>query len=247
MVVANDQTRDSISAVTLTLRISDVAPATPRARLVRIDLDGHTFDYTAGQAILVGDHGGAEKRAYSIASAPEDARRDRAIELLVGVRENGEAGDHLTLRAGVDVDVDGPLGTFTFPEAIAEPNVVFIAGGTGIAPLRAMLRHAIASRPAPGRVGLLYSARTPDEFAFADEFRALAARGAIEFRQTITREAAGDWAGARGRIDREALRPLVHAAETLCFICGPRSLVDDMPKLLLEMGVPKERVRIEEW
>jgi NAD(P)H-flavin reductase len=233
--------------VTLTLRIRDVSPVTPRAWLVRLDLDGHEFDFTAGQAILVGNHGGDTKRPYSIASAPEDALRDRAIELLVGVRENGEAGDHLTLRAGLDVDVDGPVGSFTFPPSVAEPNIVFIAGGTGIAPLRAMLRHAIAANPPPTRVGLLYSARTPDEFAFADEFRVLAGRGVLEFRQTVTRGMSTDWSGATGRIDRAALQPLVHGPDTLCFICGPRALVDDMPKLLIELGVRDEKIRIEEW
>ena len=233
--------------VALTLRIRDVAPAAARARLVRIDLDGHAFEYAAGQAVLVGNHGGAAKRPYSIASAPEAARHDRTSDLLVGVRENGEAGEHLSLAIGTEIDVEGPLGSFTFPSEIVEPHVLFIAGGTGIAPLRAMLRHAIAARPAPTRVGLLYSARTPDEFAFAHEFRALAARGAIEFRQTITRETTLDWSGSRGRIDREALQPLVHSAETLCFICGPRALVDDMPKILADLGVPGERIRIEQW
>lgn len=233
--------------MTLTLRIRDVAPATPRARLVRIDLDGYLFDYAAGQAVLVGNHGGELRRPYSIASAPEDARRDRAIELLVGVRDSGEPGDHLTLQPGAEVDVEGPLGSFTFPPTVAEPNIVFIAGGTGIAPLRAMLRHAIVMQPVPRRVGLLYSARTPDEFAFADEFRALAARGAIEFRQTITRETTLDWSGNRGRIDREALLPLVHGADTLCFICGPRALVDDMPGILTDLGVTADKIRIEEW
>jgi len=232
--------------VTLTLRIRDVSPATPRARLVRIDLEGHPFEFAAGQAVFVGNHGGDLRRPYSIASAPEDAVRDRAIELLVGVRDTGEPGDHLTLTPGAEVDVEGPVGSFTCPSSIAEPNVVFVAGGTGIAPLRAMLRHAIAMRPAP-RIGLLYSARTPEEFAFADEFQALAAHGAIEFRQTITRETTLDWSGSRGRIDREALHPLVHGADTLCFVCGPRALVDDMPKLLLEMGIPPKNVRIEEW
>ncbi len=231
----------------LTLRIRDVAPAAARARLVRIDLDGHRFEYAAGQAVLVGNHGGATKRPYSIASAPEDAQRDHAIDLLVGVRESGEAGDHLSLTAGAEIDVEGPLGSFTFPAEVADRHLLFIAGGTGIAPLRAMLRHAIVRQPAPTRVGLLYSARTPDEFAFADEFRALATRGAIEFRQTITRDTTLDWSGARGRINRDALQPLVHAPQTLCFICGPRSMVDDIPALLRELGVEGDRIRIEEW
>ena len=230
----------------LTLRIRDVAPATPRARIVRLDLDGHTFGYAAGQAVLIGKHGSEVRRPYSIANAPEDAAQDRCLELLVGVRENGEAGDHLPLGAGVELDVEGPLGTFTFPADTPERNVVFVAGGTGIAPLRAMLRHAIALVPARC-VGLFYSARTPDEFAFAEEFQGLAARHAIELRQTVTRVSATEWSGRRGRINLEQLRELVHGPDTLCFICGPRSLVDDIPALLKAIGVTEERIRIEEW
>jgi NAD(P)H-flavin reductase len=233
--------------VLLTLTIRDVAPATPRARVVRIDLDGHAFRFVAGQAVLVGNHGSGVRRPYSIANAPEDAARDRCLELLIGVRENGEAGDHLTLEAGTAVDVEGPAGTFTFPDAPAEPNIVFVAGGTGIAPLRAMVRHAVAEGQPRRRLGLLYSARTPDEFAFAAEFHGLAARGTIEFRQTITRDTTPDWSGGRGRIGPDALRQLVHGPDTLCFVCGPRTLVDDTPRVLRELGVAAERIRIEEW
>lgn len=230
----------------MTLRIRDIEAATPRAQLVRIDLAGQPFDYAAGQAVLVGNPGSDSKRPYSIASAPEDARRDGAIELLVGLQEKPGAADHLTLQRGAEVDIDGPVGSFAYPERVSEARVVFIAGGTGIAPLRAMLRHALATQPPP-HVGLLYSARTPDDFAFADEFRALAEEGAIEFRQTVTRDTTMEWAGSRGRIDRDALAPLVHDVDTLCFICGPRALVDDMPKILMDLGIKRERVRIEDW
>ena len=68
------------------------------------------------------------------------------------------------------VDVEGPLGSFTFPAAPDERRFVFIAGGTGIAPLRAMLRHALHAA-AIARSACFYSARTPDEFAYEDEFR----------------------------------------------------------------------------
>jgi len=233
--------------VLLTLPIREVLPATPRARIVRLDLDGHAFDYNAGQAVMIGAHGGEARRAYSIASAPEDTRRYGFFELLVGLSGDGVPGPHLTLAAIALVDVEGPLGSFTFPADPPERNFVFVAGGTGIAPLRAMLRHAILG-PTPARhIGLLYSARTPDEFAFADEFQVLASSGIIDFRQTITREAVKDWSGARGRIDRAALSALVHDPETLCFVCGPATMVDEMPRLLEEIGVPRERIRIEDW
>lgn len=229
----------------LTLPIREVLPATPRARLLRIDLAGHPFEFNAGQAILVGAHGGDSRRPYSIAAAPEDVARTGALELLVGVNGDGLAGPHLPLEPAALVDVDGPLGTFTFPGAPEERRFVFIAGGTGIAPLRAMLRHAMA---VPHRnIGLFYSVRTPDEFAFEEELRALARAGEIELRQTVTRAAESDWSGARGRLDRTALQELVHDPETLCFICGPRGLVDAMPKVLEEMGIPPGRIRIEEW
>ena len=229
----------------LTLPIREVLPATPRARLVRLDLAGHTFDYAPGQAIAVGDHGADKRRPYSIAAAPEDARRDGWLELLVGVNADGAPGPHLTIAPGQLVDVEGPLGSFTFPPAPGERRFVFIAGGTGIAPLRAMLQRA---RHLPHRnIGLFYSARTPDEFAFDPELKALAEAGEIELRQTVTRATDQDWTGPRGRLNRDALGELVHDPATLCFVCGPRAMVDEMPKLLAEMGIPRERIRIEEW
>ena len=229
----------------MTLRIREVRPATPRARLVRIDLDGHLFPYAPGQAVLVASHGYEKRKPYSIASAPEDVERDGYLELLIGVDSEGAAGPHLALRPGEAVDVDGPLGRFTFPAAPVERRFLFVAGGTGIAPLRAMMRHALRVRH--DEVGLLYSARTPLEFAFEDEFRAMAREGQINLRQTVTREAADTWEGTRGRIGQADLAPLLHDTETLCFVCGPPALVADIPKLLADLGVDPVRVRIEEW
>ena len=230
----------------LALSIRDVLPATPRARRVRVDLNGAAFTNTAGQAVKVGARGADARKPYSIAAAPEDARRDDCLELLVGIDGDKESGTHLTLEPGAQVDVEGPIGSFTFPAAPQERRFVFIAGGTGIAPLRAMLRHALTI---PHRdIGLFYSARTPDEFAYEAELREFAAAGYIELRQTVTRaDAAAGWVGARGRLDRAALAELVHDPATLCFICGPSTLVDEMPKRLGDLGVPPSRIRIEEW
>jgi NAD(P)H-flavin reductase len=231
--------------VLVTLPIREVVRATPRARIVRLDLEGKRFEYAPGQAVLVGPQGAAARWPYSIAAAPEDAARDGWLELLVGVDADGETGHRLPLAHGTPIDVEGPVGTFTFPPNPEERRFVFIAGGTGIAPLRAMLRHALAI---PHReVGLVYSARTPDEFAYQDELRALAREGRIEFRQTVTRDSAAEWEGGRGRISRAELQPLVHDPATLCFICGPAALVDDTKRLLEELGIDGRRVKIEEW
>ena len=94
---------------------------------------------------------------------------------------------------------------------------------------------------------MLYSARTPDEFAFQDELRALAREGKIELRQTVTRDSAAEWAGGRGRIGRAEIEPLVHDPATLCFVCGPATLVDDTQRLLQDLGVARERIKVEEW
>ena len=228
----------------LTLPIREVLPATPRARIARLDLDGHAFEYAPGQAVSIATHGQDKRRPYSIAAAP-GARRDGWLELLVGVAADGTPGSHLTLAPGTLVDVEGPLGSFTFPPAPVERRFVFIAGGTGIAPLRAMMQRALHL---PHRnIGLFYSVRTPDEFAYEMELRGLADAGEIELRQTVTRATDTDWTGPRGRLNREALEELIHDPATLCFVCGPPALVDEMPKILAGLGIPRERIKIEEW
>ena len=225
----------------LTLTIQDILEATPRARVVRLDLAGRSFDYLAGQAVLVGP----QRRPYSLAASPEECRRAHSLELLVGVEADGVSGPHFPLERGATVDVEGPLGSFTFPPAPAERRFVFIAGGTGIAPLRAMLHHALAIPHE--QIGLFYSARTPDEFAYESEFRALAQEGRIEFRQTATRSADAAWRGARGRIGRAELQSLVHDPATLCFICGPPALVAATSGLVRELGIAESRIQIERW
>lgn len=229
----------------LTLPIREVLPSTPRARIVRIDLQDQRFPYEPGQAVMIASKGGERRRPYSIASAPEDADSDGWLELLVGVDGEGRPGMDLTLETGAFVEIDGPVGRFTFPPHPAEERFVFVAGGTGIAPLRSMLRHALH---VPHRqIGLLYSARTPGEFAYESELRSLARDGHIELRQTVTRESADDWTGTRGRIGRGELAPLVHDPVTLCFVCGPPALVEEIPRQLEELGVARQRIRVEEF
>jgi NAD(P)H-flavin reductase len=231
--------------VLLTLPIREVLPATPRSRIVRIDLRGQTFSYAAGQAVRIASHGREPRKPYSIAASPQDAVRDGWLELLIGVDQEGRAGSHLQLEAGAPVDIEGPLGRFTFPVDPHDQRFLFVAGGTGIAPLRAMLRECLWR--GYNNVSVLYSARAPGDFAYETELRDLAAQGGLELLMTVTRDAESEWTGTRGRIGPELLEPLLHDRATLCFICGPRALVDDMPRLLTELGVDSHRILIEEW
>jgi NAD(P)H-flavin reductase len=231
--------------VLLTRPIREVRLATPRARAVIIDLEGTPFPYLAGQAVLVGGHGAERRRPYSIAAAPEESAREYCIELLVGVDADGNPGGDLRLEPGTLVDVDGPLGRFTFPTHPSERRFVFIAGGTGISPLRAMLHHAL--NVPHDAIGLLFSARTTVEFAYEQEFRALAEAHRIELELRVTREVGDDWDGVRGRLGPNDLAPLVHGRATLCFVCGPPALVQEIPQMLVDLGVPRERIKTEEW
>jgi NAD(P)H-flavin reductase len=222
----------------LTATVREVVATTPRARILRLDLGRQPFAFEPGQAVLAGPLGG-DRRPYSIASAPEEVQRNGWLELLVS------ANTHLPLTAGAAVELEGPLGSFTFPPSPDERRFIFIAGGTGIAPLRAMLRHALEIPH--DHIGLFYSARRPDDFPYEEEFRDLAGQRRIELRQTVTREADETWRGARGRLDREQLKSLVHDAATLCFVCGPSTLVAEITALLGELGISEARIRIERW
>ena len=109
-----------------------------------------------------------------------------------------------------------------------------------------MIRHTLQARLA-GRLHLLYSARTPSDFAYLDEMRRFAREGRLELALNATREVRPRWRGERGRINREQLAPLVEDPATLCFVCGPAAMVDEVPKMLTEMGIERKRIRVEEW
>lgn len=230
----------------LTATIDDVHPETTRAALLRVVPDRPLL-FTAGQAVVLGAQGQPERRAYSIAVSPRDAEESGVLEFLMGLGPDGSPGPHLpTLSRGLRLELDGPFGTFTFPAAPPERHVLFVAGGSGIAPLRAMLHEALRANPAV-RLSLLYSARTPEDFAFAAELTALKRAGRVRLLCTATRSAGPAWQGARGRISRAELEALVDEPATLCFVCGPRALVHEVPRMLRDLGVGPERIRVEEW
>lgn len=229
----------------LTLPLAQVDAASVRQRLLTIDISGHAFEYLAGQAVRIAPHGGADRRPYSIACSPERAAEMRAIQLLIAME--GGAEDLDWARRGALVDVDGPIGTFTFPASLDLPWVLFVAGGTGIAPVRAMLDHALRCHPSRN-LSLLYSTRRSDEFAFVDELREHERRGKLELHQTVTRDESTSWGGRRGRIGRDHFEAVLHEpASTLCFVCGPPSLVSDSAATLQELGVPVGSIKTENW
>ncbi len=203
--------------------------------------------YRAGQWARIGPEGSPSLVPFSIASAPEDSARDRYVEFLLKVDGQNRWGENFPpLVRGVRVSVRGPFGDFTFPDDSEERRFFFIAGGTGIAPLRSMIRHARATRRG-GSYRLLYSARTPDDFAYLRELRGMARRGELQLRLTATRAGAEGWRGDRGRISSSQLAALIDSHAMLCFVCGPAAMVDEVPRMLADLGIERRRIKVEEW
>ena len=231
----------------LVLRVRSVRRATPSSCIVTLDLDGAAFSYRAGQVASLSPEGDGDRVPYSIASAPEETAADSTLQFLIKFDSSGRWGDHFEpLRRGARISVRGPAGSFVFPEAPTERRFLFIAGGTGIAPLRSMINHAVLTQR-PGHIALLYSARTPHDFAYLPELRRMVRRGELQFTMTATRELTTRWRGSKGRIAASQLVPLIESPETLCFVCGPASMVSDVPPMLEELGIDQSRIRLEDW
>src|SRR6478609_646124 len=105
----------------VTAPLLEITPVTPRSRLLVIDLSTRAVGFRAGQAVLIGWHGEAERRPYSIACSPESAAEQARLELLIALDAPGEIARRLPdVARGTLVDVEGPLGTFVFPELPAQ-------------------------------------------------------------------------------------------------------------------------------
>jgi ferredoxin-NADP reductase len=218
--------------------------ATPTSRVIRVGLGGAPFTYRAGQSACVGVPG-VQLTPYSIASAPSDTAQHGWLEFLVKVDGSSRFGAIVNdLAAGLPLVVTDPTGGFTLPDRLPASSYLFVAGGTGIAPLRSMIRELI-DRGGVSIIDLLYAARSPEEFAFAEEFRALERAGRVSLSLTLTGDAP-DWPHLRGRPGDAHLARLVRR-DTLAFLCGPHAMVAGVAGGLEGLGVPRERIITETW
>ena len=226
------------------MRLLSNEPGTATTRRVRLALDGAPFPYRAGQAAALAA-GSAELTPYSIASAPHETAREDWLEFLIKVDGSTRVGAVVEgLQPGADIRVEGPTGNFTLPDIVPATPLLFIAGGTGIAPLRSMILEAL-HRGRHEHLALVYSARTPSEFAYADELRGLAGDGRLALTLTLTGQA-DDWTHSRGRTGAAHLADLL-TPRTLAFVCGPPAMVTELPAALVSLGLPRDRVRTEDW
>ena len=230
----------------ITVPVRQITRSTPRTRLLNLDLRAVQFPFAAGQAVMIGLSGSPLRKPYSNASAPWEVTKSGIMQVLVQVEDSGGLDPHLELASpGTPLDLEGPFGSFGLPERIDTP-LLFIAGGTGIAPLRAMLIEHL-SRPTNHPASLIYSARSMDEFAFRLELAALETAGRITSYLTVTREEKPDWQGRRGRISEAMLREALPSTTATCLVCGPPSLVNDTRSLLTKLGVSDEQILTERF
>ena len=230
----------------ITVPVRQITRATPRIRILNLDLRAVEFAFTAGQAVMLGLSGSPLRKPYSIASAPWEVAKAGIMQVLVQVEDSGGLDPHLELAApGTMLDIEGPFGSFGLPARVESP-LLFVAGGTGIAPLRSMLIEHV-SRPTRFPTALIYSARSVDEFAFRPELAALEASGRIASYFTVTREEDSKWEGRRGRISEALLKEALPSSDSTCLVCGPPQLVNDARTLLTQLGVADSQILIEKY
>jgi ferredoxin-NADP reductase len=232
--------------------VAHVRDETPRARTLALDIPqwpGHR----AGQHVdvrLVAEDGYQTQRSYSIASAPED----ETVELTIERLDDGDVSPYLcdVLRPGDGLEVRGPIGGYFVWDVGQVGPLLLVAGGSGIVPLMAMLRHharADARARAAVPIRLLYSARTWDDVIYKEELERLVEKPELRVAFTLTRDAPTDWRGYTRRIDRAMIEEVSWPASDMprAFVCGPTPLVESVATLLVELGHDPAHVRTERF
>jgi ferredoxin-NADP reductase len=228
-----------------TATVASVADETATVRTIVLDLPSWP-GHQAGQHLdvrLTAEDGYVAERSYSIASAAGEP-----VTITVERLEDGEVSSYLTreLRPGDQMEVRGPIGTwFTWEPQDGGP-LLLIAGGSGVVPLRAILRYRERSgSTVPAR--LLYSSRSLEDVIYRDELDKY--RGSAEVQYTLTRRQPPGWGGFTGRVDDAMLARTAWPASQrpLAFVCGPTPFVEAVAELLVARHYPDSRVKTERF
>jgi ferredoxin-NADP reductase len=228
-----------------TAKVTAVTVETSSVRTITLDVPewpGHQ----AGQHVdirLTDEDGYVAERSYSIASAPGEP-----VALTVERLDDGEVSPYLTdeLRAGDDLELRGPIGGYFVWEAADGGPLLLLAGGSGIVPLRSILRHRERTGGA-AVVRLLYSSRTLDDVIYRDELDHPAT--GVKVIHTLTRHHPPVWTGYTRRVDMALLTEVAWPADAmpLAYACGPTSFVEAVAQALVQSGYPPERVKTERF
>ena len=221
---------------------------TPRAKSIVLDVPDWPR-HRAGQHVdvrLTAEDGYQAQRSYSIAAAPDD----EYIVLTVERLDDGEVSPYLVdeLDVGDELELRGPLGGwFVWEEELGGP-LLLLGGGSGIAPMRAIVRHhgAVGS-DVPLR--LLYSARTAEDLFYRDELAELASAERLDLVLSLTRAWPEGWQGYRRRVDGALLEEVAWpvADRPLVYVCGPTGFVETAANALVQLGHDPDRIRTERF
>jgi ferredoxin-NADP reductase len=218
--------------------VREIVVETPRVKSLLLHVtswQGHL----PGQHVdirLTAEDGYQAQRSYSIASPPEDELLTLTVERVDG----GEVSPYLLgdLRIGDRFELRGPIGGYFVWTVATRGPLCLIAGGSGIAPLMAMLRHR-ARRKVRAPALLLYSSRSLEDVIYREELDAMARRDPdLRVVSTLTRKQPKGWTGPRGRIDKALLAEACFPPEQKpnIFVCGPTPFVEGVSGLLVELG-----------
>jgi ferredoxin-NADP reductase len=233
----------------MTAEIREVIDETPRVRSLILevpDWPGHR----PGQHVdvrLTSEDGYQAQRSYSIASAPEAARLALTIERIA----EGEVSSYLAgeARVGDRFELRGPIGGYFVWTTALDGPLFLIAGGSGVVPLMAMLRHRAAAASKIQAL-LLYSSRTVDDIIYRTELERLAGQGdGFKVVHTLTRERPPGWNGLSRRIDAAILRDVGYApaVRARIFVCGPTPLVEAAAHDLRDLGHAPNLIKTERF
>lgn len=219
---------------------------TESARTLVLDVDDWD-DHVAGQHLdvrLTAADGYQAHRSYSIASAPGES-----VQITVARISDGEVSPFLvdSIEVGDRFDVRGPIGRYFVWEPNRPDPVLLVAGGSGVVPLRSMLRHrAHADDDTPMR--LLYSARSWDDVIYRDELDEDASDGS-EVTWTLTRSTPPGWTGYARRVDEGMLTEMMWPLDTSprAYVVGPTGFVESVAGLLRKLEYAASAIRTERF
>lgn len=199
---------------------------------LRVD---RVVNFTPGQVAVLRVEG-EEPAYFAFAGAPED----RDLEVLVKQRAGASAVIY-NKCVGDQIELVGIAGHGFNLDAMKGRDLVFVAMGTGVAPLRSALRHVLKRKEEFGQLIVLYGARTPDDFCYRDETDHWAEHG-VELRQVISRPDGHDWSGPTGYVQSLLDNVLPDLSSPVALICGSREMIEQTRERLEKMGFRPEEI-----
>ena len=222
-------------------RLRRDAPLAPSVRHLSFEVDSpEGFHWLPGQYVELFDPAAPERRfPYSVASAELPSFPGR-FELAV--RRDGAAAPVERLRADDRIGVAQPRGSFV-RTGDADAPAIFVAHGTGVAPMRAMIQSALA-RASSAKLLLLYGCRSEAELLWGAELTELALQPRFAFVPTLS-QAGPEWRGRRGYVQAHLGELADIVANADVFVCGSKTMVTEVGGRLRALGVSADRLRLE--